>query len=270
MELATLKAFENEVRKEIPGFEVRYKDTSWSQKLLGLLTFPFNPLYMTRYTTTVYPYVYFPTQADYESTAKSSFTVLAHEMVHLVDTKKKPLWMRLSYALPQVAGLLPLLIYGVLSGHNAWVLGVIFLGYILGCLVAKKSIAAFWCLALGGLIAGSLFAVLLTGWLSAILFAGLALFAPWPSPWRSNWELRGYSMTLAIMQWSFGSVPDLLKQSVLRNFTTSSYFFMSWSPSQTDAKLTAAITSAQNGTLQKDTPYTQVYSFMAANDLLKK
>lgn len=270
MELDVLRAFEGEVRNLIPGFEVRYKNESTLQKVLGFLAYPFNRQYMTRYTTTIYPYVYFPTKEHYESQPKHSMNVLAHELVHLLDTREAPLWMRLSYALPQAAALLPLLAYGVLAGPSAWILAVTVLSYVLGCLLARKTIGLFWCVALGGVVAACVLAVLLTGWTSAFLFAGLAMMAPWPSRWRSNWELRGYSMNLALMQWTYGSVPEILKQSVLRQFVGSDYYFMSWSGDTITAKINEVVQEAQNGTLQTKAPYSTVYEFLASRGMLKK
>jgi len=269
-DLDTLKAFEDEVRKVVPGLQIGFKDSTRSQKLLGFLMYPFNPQYMTRYMTTFYPTVYFPSKAYYAQQPKTSFTVLAHEMVHLVDTAKQPIWFRLSYALPQLLALVPLLVYGVLAGAHAWVLGVMLGAYLLGCLLARKSIGLFWCLLLAGIIATGVLAVLLTHWLSVALFLGLACLAPWPSPWRTKWEMRGYTMNLAIMQWSFGSVPEILKQSLLTNFVTGAYYFMSWEPQSVMSQMNAATSRAQSGELQKEFPYSVTYDFMSSIGLVKK
>lgn len=267
MDLATLKAFEAEVRKFIPGFEVRYKTDSWVQRLIGFLTFPFNPQYMTKYTTTVSPYVYFPSKDQYEANPKQSFTVLAHELVHLLDSKAHPIWMRLSYVLPQAFGLAPLLAYACLSGAHVWTLAIVLVGYLLACLVARKSVGLFWCIVLGSIVASSVFAVLLTGWVSSFLFTGLACFAPWPSPWRTKWELRGYTMNLAILCWSFGSVPDIVKHSVLRHFVTADYYYMSWDSENVYRDLVEAVRLAQNGELRKSEPFATVHAFMSQHGL---
>jgi hypothetical protein len=270
IDLDTLRSFEGEVRKVIPGFEIRYKDQSFIQKVIGFLMYPWNREYMTRYTTTLAPFIYFPSKEAYESLPRSSLSLVAHEMVHMFDTSKHPIWFRLSYALPQAASLLPLALYAALAGHKAWIVALPLLGYIIGCALAKKSIALFWCVLAASVVAASVCAVLMTGWAAAALFAGLAMFAPWPSPWRASWEHRGYAMTVAVMAWTFGLVPELVKQNVLRQFTTSAYFFMSWDQASTYAKIDEAVKAAQSGSLQKEFPYSVVHAFLDERGLLKK
>lgn len=267
MDLETLKAFEGKVAEAVPGFQVGYKDKSPFQKLLGFLIHPFNPDFMTSYTTTLYPKVFFPTQEFYE-TKNKSFTILSHEFVHLFDTKKHPFWMKLSYLMPQALGVLPLLAFCALAWPHAWILGLLVLGYLLGCVASRVSLAMFWCVMIGSIIATGVFAVLFTGWLSAIFFAGLALFAPWPSPWRTKWELRGYTMNLVTMQWMHGAVPEILKQSVLRQFTTPKYYFMSWSEDAIYRQLTSIVNRSEE--IQREYPYSVVYDFLSSRNLLKK
>ena len=118
MDQSDLLAFEENTRKLVPGFQVAGKSDSWSQRLLGKLLF-FNPTYMTGYVSTFYPIVYFPTMAGYEENPTSSFSVLAHERVHLLDTKKQPLWFRVSYLLPQVL-VVPFLVSALVSAFISW------------------------------------------------------------------------------------------------------------------------------------------------------
>jgi len=112
MDLTDLRAFEADTAAIVPGFQLAWKDKSSSQKLLGAIMKPFNPGFMTSYTTTFYPKVYFPTQERYESDPTRSFMTLAHERVHLLDTKASPLGFRLSYIYPQVL-FVPFVIVGV-------------------------------------------------------------------------------------------------------------------------------------------------------------
>lgn len=115
-----LGKFEEFVRTRVPGFQLRWKEETWSQKVIGTLLQAFNPYYMVRYISTFYPVVYFPTKEGYESRPVASFMSLAHEYVHLRDTMKHPFWFRLSYLLPQVL-ILPLLVLGVvLSLYIGW------------------------------------------------------------------------------------------------------------------------------------------------------
>ena len=96
-----LQAFEEDTKTVVPGFKVAWKSDSLKQRLLGRVLW-FNPTYMTKYVSTFYPVVYFPTQVEYESNLTSSFAVLAHERVHLLDTRRQGIWFRVSYLLPQV------------------------------------------------------------------------------------------------------------------------------------------------------------------------
>lgn len=269
MDLNTLKEFETEIKKHIPDFSLHFKDESAYHMFLGFLTMPFNPKYMTTYTTTMYPRVYFPTRAHYEKNPSATFTTLAHEFVHLYDAQKAPLWWKMMYALPQGLGVLPLIAFGVLAGHHAWVLAVLFGAYLLGCVLTRVSKALFWVSTIIGLVSASVLAVWLTGWTSAAFFGGLALMAPWPSPWRSSAEMRGYTMNLALMQWMQGVVPEILKRSVLSKFTTSAYYFMSWSDRATYAKITAASVKASKGNLAMTQPYDIVFKFLSDRNLLK-
>jgi hypothetical protein len=109
MSLQTLFDFETEIRKLAPSFEVRFKDESRTQKFIGILVWIFNRTYMTQYTTTLYPIVWFPSRALYVNRPQVSFMILAHELVHLQDTKDSPIWFRLGYVFPQALTLLAFL-----------------------------------------------------------------------------------------------------------------------------------------------------------------
>lgn len=112
MDLQSLREFESDTRALVPGFELAWKNESLFHRVLGWLMWPFNPKYMTSYTTTMYPRVWFVSKADYEAKPLASFLILAHERVHLLDTQSQPFWFRLSYLLPQVLAV-PLLVVGV-------------------------------------------------------------------------------------------------------------------------------------------------------------
>jgi hypothetical protein len=126
MNQSDLRAFEEDIKRVVPGFQVAGKSDSWSQRLLGKLLF-FNPTYMTGYISTFYPIVYFPTKAGYEANPAGSFSVLAHERVHLLDTKRQPLWFRLSYLLPQVL-VVPFLILTLVAAFISWKFALVSLG----------------------------------------------------------------------------------------------------------------------------------------------
>ena len=226
MDLQDLHAFESDIRTQVPGFQVAWKDTSWLQKLIGWILFPFNSTYMVNFVTTFYPTVYFPTQFEYEESPLNSFIVLAHERVHLLDTKASPFWFRFSYLLPQIlfATLFPA---GLVSVFFSW-------------------------------------------WVGCILFALATLSVlPWPSPWRTYWEKRGYAMTLAATYWTTGSLPSDLGPFILTNFLGWFYYKMSWSQSDMDRWLKDTSLSALNGTLAKDPIYGDVLSFLRSRGLSK-
>jgi hypothetical protein len=61
--------------------------------------------------------------------------------------------------------------------------------------------------------------------LLAVLF--LAALAPLPSPSRTEIELRGYAMTLAVEYWTAGSIPEDSVSRYSEYFTGWSYYMMS-------------------------------------------
>lgn len=112
MDLQALREFESDTKALVPGFGLAWKDESFFHRVLGWLMWPFNPKYMTSYTTTMYPRVWFVSKAEYEKSPLASFMILAHERVHLLDTQASPFWFRVSYLMPQVLAA-PLLLVGV-------------------------------------------------------------------------------------------------------------------------------------------------------------
>lgn len=101
------------IAKNIPGFEVRFKNEHFLQVLIGFVlrwVIPFNRHYMTRYTTTVYPYVYLPSREWLrEKGYLKAFKILSHEYVHLWDEKNEGhVRFKIRYLYPQVFGLFAL------------------------------------------------------------------------------------------------------------------------------------------------------------------
>jgi hypothetical protein len=260
MDVAKLQAFEREVGAAIPGFQIRFKNESPLMKVLGFFAYPFNRTFMESYTTTLAPKVWFPSREFYEAQPASSFSILAHEYVHLTDSKKSYWTYTLGTIFPQVLALIPLVLYGVFGGWRASVLLAAFLfGFVMSLTVARTSMSAFWVLLGTTALAVGTGAVLITGWWSLLLLAAIVLFLPWPSPGRVHWELRGYSVQLALRQWHYGSVPDTYVDGILSNFTGSNYYFMSWAPAATRQRLLDIVARAKSGELQKETPYDLVY-----------
>jgi hypothetical protein len=227
MDLSTLREFEDDTRAFVPGFSVKWKTDSLTQKLLGWVLF-FNPKYMTGYITTFYPSVYFPSKDRYESNPTNSLQVLAHERVHLMDSVRYGMWFKFSYLLPQVL-FVPLLLASI------------------ACLIGHLKLASLILLALG-----------------------LVALIPWPSPWRVNWEKRGYAMTLATNYWIFGSIPEPLKQSVRGHFLDWSYFKMSRNQANIDAWLSGIVASIEDGTICSDGAYYHVHKFLSDKGLVQR
>jgi hypothetical protein len=100
------------IATKVPGFQVRFKSESWSQRLIGKLAWIFNKKYMTGYTTTIYPYVYFPTREFVSNNYGNAARVLTHEYVHLFDNRERPLGFRVQYAMPQLLAVLALGAFG--------------------------------------------------------------------------------------------------------------------------------------------------------------
>jgi len=90
----------DEIRREIPNLQIRFKENSRFHKFIGLLGRIFgNKRYMTDYTTVIGNTVWFPTARGYWDNPRLSATTLLHEWIHLHDRKQNPAWFTLSYLL---------------------------------------------------------------------------------------------------------------------------------------------------------------------------
>lgn len=88
------------MQMHLPRFEVCYKNESRLQQWIGWLLRPINPTYMTEYTTIMFGKVYFPSREAIEEWGPSQvYSTLRHEFVHLMDSKRFPIWFELSYLL---------------------------------------------------------------------------------------------------------------------------------------------------------------------------
>lgn len=266
MNLDQLHAFEGVIRKAVPTFKVAYKDESAFMKLLGFFVGAFNPSFMINFITTIGTTVYFPTKAGYESNPDGSFTVLAHEWVHMTDNQKKGLWFPFSYLFPQVLMPLPLLAFIVGARLHAWPLAFLVLGFVAACALAKTSKVLFWVvLGLSAVLTAGL-SIWLAKWWSIALFAGPLCALPWPSPGRTHWEERGYAMTVACFVWMTGGTPSAdMFQRIGQHFWGPDYYFMSWGHQGVTDALNTAVQRAMSGDLRSEAPYGAVYDFLAAN-----
>lgn len=269
MNVSDLRAFEDLLRLHYPQLRIEFKDKSLTQRLIGALIRPFNPQYLTRYTSTFAPTVYFPSREAYEDNPKASFTLLAHEFVHLLDTQEHPFWFRLSYMIPPALAPIPFGVYLWLAGAQAWPLALLFGVLLVSTLISQLSVAAFFVSVTLGLGVSCWAAVAYSGWYSVLFFLGLTLLAPWPAPGRVHWEKRGYAMTIAIYQWTLGGVPKLLRESVIRYFLGPFYYFMSWRRADVTAWVDQTVVAASSGELAAQDPYRIVYDFLQSRNALR-
>lgn len=267
MDMLTLRAFEAEIVRHVPGFKIAYKDELLWMRLLGFLVAPFNSKFMTTYTTTFGRTVYVPSRAYYESNPTVSFTVLAHEFVHLLDTQKSPLWFPVSYLLPQL--LAPFVLGVFMFVPWGWApVGALAVSLTLGCLCARWSLTSFFALAGVGVLTSLTLAIGLTHWWAFLFFAGLLLCLPFPSPWRVHWEMRGYGMNMALLSWIYKIPFEPVARTLATHFYGPDYYYMSWSRETAKVILELVPYQTRNGALLQDPHYRTVYEFLRKFKLL--
>jgi len=119
-------------RKALEKLLVRYdvsvkvKQDSWLMWFISKLLF-FNPGFMTKFITAVGSTIYFP--KGFIDDDITFCYVVPHELVHILDMKKRPWWVIL-YLMPQILGVFSLL--SLFSFFNEWnLLWLFFLLFIL-------------------------------------------------------------------------------------------------------------------------------------------
>ena len=178
------------ISRHIPGFEIRYKNESWSSKVIAALVWIFNRRYMQEYTTTRYPRVYFPSRAFVEESPNRATKILLHEFVHLWDRQNEGFMFVVRYALPQLLAMLNFLFATI------WLL------------VVREPEWAQWT------FAGLGFGV------------GVLCVLPLPSKSRSMIELRGYSMNVAANYWRYDTVQKATIEWIAGHFVGWEYYKM--------------------------------------------
>lgn len=101
---------------------------------------------------------------------------------------------------------------------------------------------------------------LLLWWLLALGF-----LAPWPSAGRTDAELRGYAMSMAVNFWRHGSVQDRQKMEIAEKFTGWDYYRMCPDDSEVLRRLDAWAASIEFGEILDDPRnliFKQVYDLM--------
>jgi hypothetical protein len=264
MDRADLSILQNIIKSDIRDFKLAYKDESVLMNILGFFMAPFNSTFMSRYVTTWGDKVYFPSKRDLYSDPTKNFCILAHEYVHLLDAKEHKSF-RLTYLFPQVIALVPLIATAILAWPHPWLILLPFVCYTLSCLTIKIHKSLFWVSFPVLFLSGLGLTYFLAGWGTLLGFISMILFlAPWPAPWRVKWELRGYSMNVALSQWVNGNFSDEDKTFILNQFVGPSYFWMSWSRKGITKKLDEILSSVKHGNLQKEHPYGLVSKIVAS------
>ena len=81
-----------ELKHDIPKLELCFKTDSRLQQLIGLLVAPFNPDYLTKYTTVMGGKIWLPSRQFMEEREVAwLYALIRHEAVHLRDMKKYPI-----------------------------------------------------------------------------------------------------------------------------------------------------------------------------------
>lgn len=263
----TLNDFKAVIRKDVPKFQVGAKDRSWQMRACGFLARPFNDKFMERFTTTWGNTVFFPNESWYEERPDRALRILAHEYVHLYD-QTQHWWFQASYIFPQVLFVIPAVVFAVLAWPWSWLALMPLAAYLIACVVAlltRPGALGLLGLMLVGFFVASWF---LVGWKVFVLLGGCVLLVPWPAPWRTKWELRGYAMNAAFAVW-WGYWSTEVRDRMTTKFTGPTYFFMSWSGSKIRALLDQAAENARAGTLEKTKPYSTVRDFLYQRRLLR-
>lgn len=123
---AMVAVLENLIKADIPGFSIKSKDGSRLMRIYGVLTRLFNPSFLTTYTTTVYPHVYFPRNTL--RSPEAVWRILAHEWIHLRAMKRlTPAFFTFLYLVPASLAPLALLAIGALGGDLLWLVNLLWL-----------------------------------------------------------------------------------------------------------------------------------------------
>jgi hypothetical protein len=260
MSLEALRALERALAKEVPTFEVRFKDESKLMRFLGLIMCPFNPTFLRDFTTTLGPVVYFPSRARYEATPDASIETLAHEFVHIHDSRAAGIRFQLSYAAPQAWAVPPLVLFGLFGGALPLAL---YLGAYVALAATLGRKKTFWPLLAAAVLVVVGVAVKTAGWWTLLLVGALACLGPWPSPGRTHWELRGYAMNVAIYIWVRNALlPEELLREYVRLFTGSDYWFMCRDREKVEASFAATVRTTLERKLQLEKPYSTIHEFL--------
>lgn len=111
--------FLKELQKNIPDFNIKYKNQSLFIKSISYILF-FNKKFMTDYTTTIGNTVYFTSKEYIENNPKGAIILLAHEFVHALD-RKNNIMFQFNYLMPQILSPIFLIAFFILSGWCSFI-----------------------------------------------------------------------------------------------------------------------------------------------------
>lgn len=262
------------VSKEIPGFSVQYKDQSKFMKILGLFTRLFNPDFMKRYITTIYPTVYFPNKEMIEKSPNRYADILGHEFVHLWDARRRYWSFTLGYLVPQIFAIPLLLLYFVLG---SWIPAIpLFSGIllaVLACMIPSERVSrivAILCFAVG--ILGYLaLSVVFSGWFAFLAFAALVPLGPWPAPFRSASEYRGYAVDIAWRYWTSGNVGEDFSAYIVGIFTGFDYYRMGFTKERVEKMVGKIVSDCVSGDIlngEENKPYRLIHDLLKDNGMI--
>ena len=215
--------------KNLEGFQVKFKNESTLMRLIGFLIF-FNKAFMTGFITTVGRTVYWTTKESLEARSETgSIVTLAHEYQHAKDADHRTaILFGLLYLFPQVLAA-PGLLLALAS--PVWITLM-----LLGTLT--------W-----------------TWWLLPFILT-LLFLTPIPAPWRTHYELKGYTMSLFatnefLKEMGYPKeqrIEQLRGQIESKNmqFTSGNYYFM-W-PFGVEGKLHDAVGAIISEEIMDDDP----------------
>jgi hypothetical protein len=115
---------------KIPDFEVRFKAESRLMHFLNFFVQIFNRKFMSDYTTVIGPVVYFPSRERFLREQDMYASVLAHELVHMLDMQRLgTVRFTVMYMFPQI--LAPLALLAIGAFWEPWfLLALLFLLFI--------------------------------------------------------------------------------------------------------------------------------------------
>lgn len=108
-------------------------------------------------------------------------------------------------------------------------------------------------------------------WLWSLL--ALLLAAPIPSPGRTHYEMRGYTMSMAVNYWRYGSVRDYQREHVLEKFTGPDYYWMWPFKGSMKKKIDNAVAMLESGRIfqrKGAQPFIEVHGLLRDLGVLKE